>query len=157
MQVSGNTIYLANPELLPLRNLRAVMVNLHPVEIDAHAISHAIEHTLEHFEVVEGGYPIALAIHWPHGPAFPHLQALCQGIAGALPNTVKNGHAVVIVLDSDVARLVGDNLSRSLDGYPDIICIDGVQLQDFDYIDISQEHTHTHTVSVVIKSLVFSG
>ena len=157
VQVSGNTIYLANAELLPLRNLRAVMVNLHPVEIDAHAISHAIEHTLEHFEVEEGEYPIALAIHWPHGPAFAHLQALCQGVAQALPNTVGNGHAVVLVLDSDVARLVGDNLSRALDGYRDIICIDGVQLQDFDYIDISQEHVHTHTVAVVIKSLVFSG
>ena len=157
VQVSGNTIYLANQELLPLRNLRAVMVNLHQVKTDAHAITHAIEHALEHFEVIEGDAPIALTIHWPHGPAFAALQALCQGVADALPNTVKNGVPVVVVLDSDVARLVGDNLSRALHGYPDITCIDGVQLQDFDYIDISQEHEHTHTVTVVIKSLVFSG
>ena len=157
VQVSGNTIYLANPALLPLRNLRAVMVNLHSVKIDAHAITHEIEHTLEHFEVVEGAAPLALTIHWPHGPAFADLQALCQGIADALPNTLENEQPVVVILDSDVARLVGEHLSRTLNGYTDITCIDGVQLQDFDYIDISQEHAHTQTVTVVIKSLVFSG
>ena len=63
----------------------------------------------------------------------------------------------MIVLDADISRLVGENLSRALDRYRDIVCIDGVQLQDFDYIDISREHEHTHTVSVVIKSLVFTG
>ena len=64
---------------------------------------------------------------------------------------------MVVVLDADVARLVGGHLLRALNGYGDITCIDGVQLQDFDYIDIGQEHEHTHTVTVVIKSLVFSG
>ena len=71
--------------------------------------------------------------------------------------TVRNRHPVVLVLDSDVSRLVGENLSRTLDGYGDISCIDGVQLQDLDYIDISKEHHHTQTVTVVIKSLVFNG
>ena len=157
VQVSGNTIYLANPDLLPLRSLRAVMVNLHCVDIDAHAITHTIEHSFEHFEVIEGEAPVALAIHWPHGPAFAHLQALCRGIADALPSTVTQGQPIVIVLDSDVARLVGETLSRMLGGYANVTCIDGVQLQDFDYIDISREHEHTHTVTVAIKSLVFSG
>ena len=52
---------------------------------------------------------------------------------------------------------MGENLSRTLDRYRDVICIDGVQLADFDYIDISREHEHTRTVTVAIKSLVFSG
>ena len=63
----------------------------------------------------------------------------------------------VAVLDCDIARLVGANLSEALGGYPDIVCIDGVQLQDFDYIDISKEHIDAGVVTVVIKSLVFSG
>jgi ethanolamine utilization protein EutA (predicted chaperonin) len=32
-----------------------------------------------------------------------------------------------------------------------------VQLQDFDYIDISEEHVEAGVVTVVIKSLVFTG
>ena len=64
---------------------------------------------------------------------------------------------LVVVLDKDIARLVGANLFEVLDGYPHIICIDGVQLQDFDYIDISKEHADAGVVTVVIKSLVFTG
>ena len=157
VQVSGNTIYLASPSRLPLRNLRAVMVNLHRVNVEEQAITRAIQDAMAHFEIIEGEHPIALTIQWPHGPAFAGLQALSQGVAAALPNTVRNGEPVVVVLDADIARLVGDNLSRAMHGYADITCIDGVELKDFDYIDISQEHEHTHTVTVAIKSLVFSG
>jgi len=63
----------------------------------------------------------------------------------------------VIVLDSDLARLVGANVSSALGNYTNLICIDGVQLQDFDYIDISEPHADAGVVTVVIKSLVFTG
>ena len=157
VQLSGNTIYIANPGLLPLRSLRVVTVNLRRVELRAGAIREAIEESFARVGVEESEEPVALAFHWPHGPEFAYLQALCDGIAEVLSHRVRKGQPVVVVLDADVSRLVGENLSRALDRPRDIICIDGVQLQDFDYIDISREHEHTRTVSVVIKSLVFSG
>lgn len=157
VQLSGNTIYVANPDLLPLRNLRVVGVNLDRVALYASAIREAIEESFARVGVEASEESVALALHWPHGPAYAYLQALCEGVAEALSRDVRKGRPVVVVLDADVSRLVGENLSRTLDRYRDIVCIDGVQLQDFDYIDISREHEHTHTVSVVIKSLVFSG
>ena len=157
VQLSGNTIYIAEPELLPLRNLRVVMVDLGRVELRADAIREAIEESFARIGAERGEEAVALALHWPHGPAYAHLHALCEGVAGALSRSVRCGLPVVVVLDADVSRLVGENLSRALGRYRDLICIDGVQLADFDYIDISREHEHTRTVSVVIKSLVFSG
>ena len=157
VQLSGNTIYVANPDLLPLRNLRVVGVDLGRVALHGGAIREAIEESFVRVGVEASEESVALALHWPHGPAYAYLQALCEGVAEALLRDVRRGRPVVIVLDADVSRLVGENLSRALDRYRDIICIDGVQLQDFDYVDISQEHEHTHTVTVVIKSLVFTG
>ena len=157
VQLSGNTIHIANPALLPLRSLRVVMTDLERVELHADAIGEAIEESFSRVGVERGEESVALALRWPHGPAYAHLEALCEGIAGTLSAGVRAGQPVVVVLDADVSRLVGENLSRALGRYRDIICIDGVQLQDFDYIDISREHEHTHTVTVVIKSLVFSG
>ena len=66
VQISGNTIHLANPGLLPLRDLRAEMVDLDDVEVDGEGIARAIEDSLARFEVVEGEALVALAIHWPH-------------------------------------------------------------------------------------------
>jgi ethanolamine utilization protein EutA len=74
-----------------------------------------------------------------------------------MTDAVRAESPVVLVLDSDLARLVGAELSRQLAGYRNIVCIDGVQLQDFDYVDISEEHPDAHVVTVVIKSLVFTG
>ena len=157
VQLSGNTIYIPNPELLPQRNLRVVMVDLDRIELRTDAIRAAIEGSFARVGVAVGEEPVALALHWPHGPAYAHLRALCEGVAGALSPGMRKGLPVVVVLDADVSRLVGENLSRALQRYRDIVCIDGVQLQDFDYVDISREHAHTRTVTVVIKSLVFSG
>ena len=157
VQLSGNTIYVANPKLLPLRNLRVVGVDLARVELRAGAIRKAIEESFARVGLEASEESVALALHWPHGPAYAYLKALCDGVAEALSQNVRKGRPVVVVLDADVSRLVGENLSRALDRYRDIICIDGVQLQDLDYIDISREHEHTRTVSVVIKSLVFTG
>ena len=157
VQLSGNTIYIANPKLLPLRDLRVVGVDLSGVELRAGAIREAIEESFARVGVERSEESVALALHWPHGPAYAYLQALCEGVAEALSQDVRKARPVVVVLDADVSRLVGENLSRTLDRYRDIICIDGVQLQDFDYVDISREHEHTRTVTVVIKSLVFSG
>ena len=157
VEVSGNTISLGNPALLPLRDYRAILVNLDGVKVNADSLATAIEQTFERFEVIEGQEPVALSIHWPHGPAFAGLEALCLAITRVLSATVAARLPVVVILDCDIARLVGENLSRSMNGYRDIICIDGVHLHDFDYVDISKEHAHTQTVTVVIKSLVFSG
>ena len=157
VQLSGNTIFVANSRLLPLRNLRVVGVDLDGVEVRTGAIREAIEASFARTGVEVSEESVALALHWPHGPAYTHLHALCEAISGALAQHVHKGLPIMVVLDADIARLVGENLSRVLDRYPDIICIDGVQLQDFDYVDISREHEHTRTVTVIIKSLVFSG
>ncbi len=157
VQVSGNTIFIANSDLLPLRNLQVVTVRFQESDLSAGGIARVITEALRSADVEEGEARIALAIHWPWGPAYPMLLALCQGVAGALKHTVRKREPIMLVLDSDLARLVGNNLSRELGDYKNLICIDGVQLQDLDYVDIGKEHPDAHVVTVVIKSLVFTG
>ena len=156
-QVSGNTIYVNNAALLPLRNLQVVTVRTDDIELNAQAIARAVKLALEGAEAADGDEPVAIAVHWPHGPAFSALRALCEGVNTACENAIRNCQPIVVILDCDIARLVGANLSEVTDGYDNIICIDGVQLQDFDYIDISEEHAEASVVTVVIKSLVFTG
>ena len=156
-QVSGNTIYINNSELLPLRNLQVVSVHFNDADLSEEGMQRSICDGLKSFEVTEGENPIALALHWPYGPAYQQLRDLCGALAGSLGHSISQNMPLVVVLDCDIARLVGANLSELLEGYPDIICIDGVQLQDFDYIDISKEHADAGVVTVVIKSLVFTG
>jgi ethanolamine utilization protein EutA len=61
-----------------------------------------------------------------------------------------------IMLDGDIAQTLGLILREELGVQSEILCIDGVVLWDFDYIDLGRIRVPSMTVPVTIKSLVFS-
>lgn len=155
VQVSGNTIYLSHAELLPLRNLQVVTPHFHQHEPLAPAeVKHAVEHALKRFDI-DGERPAALAIHWELGPSYPLIRNLAQGVAEAMKDHVDKGQPLVLVFDADIAKLVGNILERELLPGAGIISIDGIDLKDFDFIDIGEELPDARAVPVVIKSLIF--
>ena len=54
-------------------------------------------------------------------------------------------------------RLIRDILKRECNVATDIVSIDGVQLKEFDFVDIGEMIRPTNVVPLVIKSLLFSG
>ena len=60
------------------------------------------------------------------------------------------------MLDGDVAQTLGSILREEIGVQGEILCIDGVVLWDFDYIDLGRIRLPSMTVPVTIKSLVFS-
>jgi ethanolamine utilization protein EutA len=60
------------------------------------------------------------------------------------------------MLDGDIAQTLGAILREELLVESEILCIDGVMLRDFDYIDLGRIRMPSYTVPVTIKSLVFS-
>jgi ethanolamine utilization protein EutA len=155
-QVSGNTLHIGHPGLLPLRNLQVVPVTLNDDTPTAHSIADAVRQSLKRAEVDEPR-PVALAVRWPHGPAYSGIHALSRGVADAMAEHIAREIPIVLVLDMDLARLTGAVLSELTDGSNEILCIDGVDLHEFDYIDIGEEHPESHVVTVIVKSLVFTG
>ncbi|MGE3147639.1 MAG: ethanolamine ammonia-lyase reactivating factor EutA [Pseudorhodoplanes sp.] len=156
-QLSGNTIYIGNHSLLPLRNMRVVKVEFAPADLSSAGISRKVREGLEQHEVMLAEMPAVIAFSWPHGPAYAQLKNLCDGLGDALRDAALHKMPIVLVIDTDLARLIGHNLQLARSGYENIVCIDGVELQDFDYIDVSEQHADSDVVTVVVKSLVFSG
>jgi ethanolamine utilization protein EutA len=156
VQVSGNTIYLSDPALLPLRNLQVVSPQIPQKEgLLASDVKTAIERALSRFDIQDGDRPAALAIHWELGPSYPLIKTLSEGIAGAMRRSVDNGQPLVLVFDADIAKLVGNIVEKEVLPAAKIISIDGIDLKDFDFIDIGEEFPDAKAVPVVIKSLIF--
>jgi ethanolamine utilization protein EutA len=65
------------------------------------------------------------------------------------------GHPLVLVCDGDVGGLIGLHLHEEMRLSVPIISIDGIDLREFDYIDIGTLIPSSGAVPVVIKSLVF--
>ncbi len=64
---------------------------------------------------------------------------------------------IVLAGDSDVGGLIGIHLREELKVANPVVSIDGLELKDFDYIDIGALLENSGAVPVVIKSLVFPG
>jgi len=89
-------------------------------------------------------------------PSYERIFACARGIAAALADKVAAKKPIYVMLDGDIAHTLGAILREDCQVMSDILCIDGVMLMDFDYIDLGRVRVPSYTVPVTIKSLVFS-
>lgn len=157
VQLSGNTGHLTSPgRLLPRRNMQVVQPPVPMAEtLDAAAIAQAIRGHLTAFDLDDTNADVALALRWEGHPEYSRLRAFAEGIRDGLATRIAAGLPVYIMLDGDVAMSLGRILANELGVANDILVIDGVQLRDFDYIDLGKIRLPSRTVPVTIKSLVF--
>jgi ethanolamine utilization protein EutA len=158
VQLSGNTSTITDPgALLPRRNLQVLQPPYVTDEaVDADQLAKAIQAHFTNFDLTEGQADVALALRWRGVPSYERIFAFAQGIVRGLPNTIAEKKPLYIMLDGDVAQTLGGVLREELDVKSEILCIDGVVLWDFDYIDLGRIRLPSMTVPVTIKSLVFS-
>jgi ethanolamine utilization protein EutA len=76
-------------------------------------------------------------------------------VRDGLASRIAKGLPIYLMLDGDVAMTLGGILGNELGIANDMLVIDGVQLRDFDYIDLGRIRLPSGTVPVTIKSLLF--
>jgi ethanolamine utilization protein EutA len=158
VQLSGNTSNITNPgTLLPRRNLQVLQPPYVCEEvIDPDQLAAAIRGHFTSFDLTEGEADVALALRWLGAPSHERIFAFAQGIARGMAITIAQKKPLYIMLDGDIAQTLGAILREELDVQGEVLCIDGVVLWDFDYIDLGRIRLPSMTVPVTIKSLVFS-
>ena len=124
-------------------------------EVDAGAVAADMPQRLERTDLEEGASPVAFAFPWRGDPAHARLHALASGICTALPRTLAAGMPLVLLVDGDVGMSLGRIIRHEIAEDANVIAIDGVQLKQFDYVDIGQMIEVTRVVPVIIKSLLF--
>jgi ethanolamine utilization protein EutA len=156
VQVSGNTISITREDILPIHNLQVIYPRLPDKEqVESAEMTEAIARGFQRFDLIEGDQPIALAVDWNGMPRYPLLRNLAEGIVRGLPKTLAAGLPLVVVFNNDFGALIGEIVRDEFKVKNDIISIDTIGLQEFDYIDIGEVIYPAHVVPVVVKSLVF--
>src|SRR6266446_5227372 len=156
-QVSGSTIYVAPLEGLPLRNVPVIApaFALDHDKIDSAAVAAEIKALLKRLDLSEAGAPVAVFVPWRGSATFQRLDAFCQGLTDGLAAILADGHPLVLAGDGDVGGLMGIHLREEMQLDNAIVSVDGLELKEFDYIDIGTMLPNSGAVPVVIKSLIF--
>ncbi len=154
VQVSGDTIFVDDRDPLPLRNLPVVTVSVDTDPV-ARRVAALTDRALRRRELNPADQALALSVRWDGRPAYPALRELAAGIVDALSGAVAAGHPLVVCVSQDCAGGLGQLLSRSLGPSGRVVCVDGLELADFDFIDIGTRVPGRPVVPVVVKTLVF--
>jgi ethanolamine utilization protein EutA len=157
IQVSGSTIFVSPLEALPLRNVpvAAPELALDGETIDPAAIADAVARVLKRLDLGSGETPVAIFVPWRGSATFQRLDAFCRGIATGLAGVLAKGHPLILAGDGDVGGLIGMHFKEELRLANPVVSIDGLELKEFDYVDIGEILESSGAVPVVIKSLVF--
>ena len=159
IQVSGNTIFITPEDAVPVRNVPVVAPEfpLETDELSKDAVRDATLNALRRLDLQYGRQPVAIAFHWQGSATFFRLRAFSRGVVEGLKDVLDRGHPLVLVNDGDIGGILGLHFQEELRIPNPIISVDGIALNDFDYIDIGALIPSSGSVPVVIKSLIFSA
>ena len=159
IQVSGSTIFIEPLEAVPVRNVPVVVPDfpLASDDIDQQAVKDAVARSLAKLDLLDGKRAVALGFQWEGSATFARLQAFCSGIRDGLEKLLGRGHPLMLVNDGDIGGILGLHFKEEMKLESPVISVDGVSLNELDYIDIGALIPSSGCVPVVVKSLIFPG
>ena len=156
VQVSGKTIFLPDPTILPLHNVPVVHAGVDlSGAFDPAALTAAIRKSLARMDLAPDAR-LAVAFAWHGDPDYARIAAAGRAIAAAVAPDGRRAAPLLLMIDGDVGRTFGQFLRDELGLVGPLISIDGVQLQELDFVDVGELISPPGVVPVVIKSLLFS-
>lgn len=110
---------------------------------------------LSRLDLTDGKQPVAIGFHWEGSATFARLAAFCSGVKDGLEKVLGRGHPLMLVSDGDIGGILGLHFKEEMKFANPVISIDGISLNEFDYIDIGALIPSSGAVPVVVKSLIF--
>lgn len=152
-EISGATIQV-DPSQLPIKNLPVFQISLENDVADwERKIPLSIKEALEIYDHQKEGQNIAFNLTDVPYLSFRDVQRLAQILLTSTKNKVSKEQPLVVVMQSDHAKVLGQTM-KFIEESQSIICIDQVEVEHGDYLDIGSV-LRTEVVPVVVKTLTF--
>lgn len=150
--ISGSTIFYRDVAF-PLKNIPILKLTAAEEQGDADTLAAAIGDKLRWFADEGGLSQTALGLRGWRSPPYDRIQTAAQGIARGLEPLKRRGFYPILVVENDMAKVLGQALAARMDG--PLLCLDGVGVENGDYIDIGAPVAGGAVLPVVIKTLAF--
>lgn len=156
MNISGSTIeYTTKP--FPLKNIPVVKLPLEREEEIEKLPENMHRAMLLYREDQEKDRQVALAMKGLKCPAFAQVQRIAELIADQYVRECGMGRHLILVLEEDIGKAIGQALHHRLKEKCSVICIDGISCGSGDFIDLGEPVASGNVIPVIVKTLIFNG
>jgi ethanolamine utilization protein EutA len=145
MQASGQTVFVSDPGLLPVRGLTAI-----PVDLRTDRSPDPLRAALRRHDLAGWHDGLAAVLDL----AAPTDHRTLTEVACSLA-TVASGHPLFVVLRHDMARSLGRLLVAELGWTEPLVVVDGITVTDLDHLEIGRPMGTSGSLPVTITSLEF--
>lgn len=150
-EISGSTItYTKN--VFPIKNMPVLKLSVD----DEKNLKNALIKKLEWYKSEDGFDKAAIAFKGHKNPTFAELEYYADEIADGVREIADRELPIVVIVEYDMAKALGQALYKRFGYRKDIICLDGIKLDNGDYIDMGKPIAEGAVLPVVIKTLVFN-
>ncbi len=156
-ELSGSTIAYSPDVKFPLKTIPIIKL----AESDEHLSSEEFAKRLIpmvewYSDPDEGQQLCALALAGANCPLFKEVERYADMIIAGMKPIIESKQPLIVILREDMGKCLGQNLMVKLGRKKDLICVDSVDVNQGDYIDIGAPLMRGRILPVVVKTLVFN-
>ncbi|WP_375180081.1 ethanolamine ammonia-lyase reactivating factor EutA [Enterococcus rotai] len=153
-KVSGSTITY-DAQILPVKNVPVLKLAKVEETADAETLASVIQEKVEWFTIDNEYQMVALGLIGKKSPTFQEIIDLAKAIVDGFAKQIAQKAPLILIVQEDNAKSLGQSLFSCLpENYP-FVCLDGIQVENGDYIDIGKPIINGSVLPVVVKTLVF--
>lgn len=155
-EISGSTITYTH-EIFPIKNLPILKIEKEEEERGYSFITKKIMEKLQWFDLEGDLQNVAVAIEGSKNISFSQIQDMSDALISGMDKIIKAGLPLIIVVEHDIAKILGQTIYNKLSHRVEVVCIDSIKVNNGDYIDIGFPLAEGKVVPVIIKTLVFNS
>ena len=152
--ISGSTIECSD-DIFPMKNVPVLKLSTEEQERCLAGDAQWLREKGTWFLQQSDSEQLILALPGKTDPDYEEVKRLAECIVTAMDAVLPVGKPVVAVLETDMAKAVGLAMKLVCAGNRHVAAVDGIRVEEGDYLDIGRPLMNGLVVPVVVKTLVF--
>ncbi|MGN0203154.1 MAG: ethanolamine ammonia-lyase reactivating factor EutA [Coprococcus sp.] len=152
--ISGSTISYSN-DIFPLKNIPVIKLD---DQLQEECFSGKTENMISRIRWSLGQNDadrFILAMKGKRNPGYEEMKRAAAAIQKVMDAVQRPGEPILLVIESDIAKAMGQMLRRQPGMNRQVVAIDSIQVEDGEYMDMGKPLMDGMVIPVVVKTLIF--